>query len=108
MYTVENARSAGYEVDVVHQRVHATSFGTIELLNKHDSKLYSNYMYSKGGVTHVRIKHSDGYLYGTAVCSMNDNFNKAKGVDIAIGRALKGTKVKSNQVFEWVSPQEVF
>lgn len=45
---------------------------------------------AKGGLTAVAIERPDGRtFYGYAVCSPRDNYCKAIGRQIALGRALK-------------------
>ena len=46
----------------------------------------------KGGITRVEISNEelgDVYAEGTAQCRPDDNFNRAIGLQIALGRALK-------------------
>jgi hypothetical protein len=45
----------------------------------------------KGGATIVRITDADGaeLASATAYCSLGDNFNRQRGTQIALGRAVK-------------------
>lgn len=44
----------------------------------------------KGGITLVQVEYGDGRTFrASARCSKRDNFNRAIGRQIALGRALK-------------------
>lgn len=44
----------------------------------------------KGGLTLVQVEYVDGRTFrGAAKCSLRDNFNRAIGRQIALGRAFK-------------------
>ena len=79
MLTVKDLRQLGYQVRVRHDR---------------DLALYSNYRLDKTlaiGRTEVYVENPEGELCATGVAyrSVKEQFNRKRGVRIALGRALK-------------------
>lgn len=62
---------------------------------KHRRRLQFNregnmFIAPRGGYTMMAVEHDDGDItWGMAVCSVNDNFCKRTGRNIAVGRALQ-------------------
>ena len=91
MKTVQELKKAGYTAHVVHLRV-------LNQTNRRRNALFGTlpkgagdhtYVNPRGGITQVSITTPDGReLFGEAECSFEDNYNKKRGVAIAIGRAL--------------------
>ncbi len=105
--SVQSLRASGYKVRVQHQRL----FPNLSVLNiltrgqyekmaegikdlgGPETKPYSDVVSPKGGQTVVQITTPDGTeLEGVAKCSAKDPYNRKKGLAIAIGRALVGSK----------------
>jgi hypothetical protein len=79
MLTVHELRKRGYKVKVNHTR-------------RLEIKSWQKDVFSpRGGVTEVIISDNSGSILGAAAaqCSKKDNFNRKRGVRIALGRALK-------------------
>ncbi len=71
--TIDELRSMGFKVRVMHQRK-VDQWGLVK---------------PRGGQTTVELVTPDGtVLVGKAKCSKKDGFNKRLGVSIALGRAL--------------------
>lgn len=103
--TVASLRKQGYKVRVTHQRYYFT--GKMETSNDDGVELLSRYEAEhhefgnllldgttpegNGGQTLVEITTPTGEtLYGNAVCSTSQNYDRKLGVYIALGRAMKG------------------
>ena len=93
---IDNLKSEGCEVKVLHER---TVSGAKYEASKPVKMLKELNVtpFCKGGKTFVFIKNKEGMFSGMAECSLEDNFNKKRGVQIALGRALKNFK-KNNSV----------
>lgn len=83
MLTVHELRKRGYKVRVRHNRCfswrHCVAGGAVPI------------PMSKGGSTEVLVTYPDGNasVVGVAECNPKDDFNRKRGVRIALGRALK-------------------
>jgi hypothetical protein len=80
--TIKELRQKGYKVRVMHSRHYDTKHkvsGTVLELS------------ARGGSTTIELTTPDKQhsVFGKAVCSNQDNFNRKTGNSIAIGRALK-------------------
>lgn len=82
---VNELRKQGYQVKVVHNRI-KTSTPKVDGKVK---KVEEPVPFERGGYTEVTITRDDVTSKGLAVCSLNDNYCKKRGVAIALGRALK-------------------
>lgn len=73
---ITNLKQNGYYVDVLHVR---------------NTEAFSGDFNPKGGTTIVEIRDFNQNLVskGTAKCSPKDNYNKKRGVQIALGKAWK-------------------
>lgn len=82
MLTVHELRKQGYKVQVRHNRCY-------EEPNQFGKAVLS----SKGGATEVLVTTPGEFpmtsVVGVAECSPQDNFDRKRGVRIALGRALK-------------------
>ena len=80
--TIKQLRQKGYKVRVLHSR----NFKTIQKLDG----IY-NELSAKGGKTTIELTTPDKCksVFGEAVCSNQENFNRKKGNSISLGRALK-------------------
>jgi hypothetical protein len=118
MLSVQSLRAAGYKVRVCHKRhfsifaekddvkvkidvTPAMSFRELDdglptlnaLCMPYSIKPISFSVEPRGGLTLIEITTPDGTdLKGEALCSKRDNYDKKKGVKIALGRALKNTQ----------------
>lgn len=101
--TVSELRRGGCKVWVTHKRYYDKD--RPKLLNKSDANhlIYcdlslciknNKLLLAKGGLTEVRIDLPNGdTLTGKAQCSLKDAYNKKLGLQIALGRALRGKYV---------------
>lgn len=102
--SVHELRQQGYKVRVGHKRYQYTGIGPAgcSLVFRKDYEV-SESVYGmaaipwqplpKGGLTVVEITTPEGEtLTGVAECSVKDQFNRKIGLNIALGRALNGTK----------------
>lgn len=105
--TVSDLRGSNYKVRVQHKRAY---YGSDEILTRGQFEqvkaglismpngtylgdIYSEAVSPNGGETVVQITTPDGTeLEGIAKCSTKDPYNRRKGLQIALGRALSGTK----------------
>lgn len=79
--TVEQLRTSGYKVRVMHTR-----------------RPNSSGVNARGGKTVVEVTTPSGVtLVGVSRCSRKENFNKRLGVRIALGRAFAGVQNKGVQ-----------
>jgi hypothetical protein len=87
--TIKHLRQQGYKVRVMHKRLY-------RYVEKIDGK--SMEMLARGGSTTIELTNPDKDLtvFGTSVCSTEDNFNRHTGNAIALGRALSNLKVKKD------------
>jgi hypothetical protein len=106
--TVEDLRKDGYKVRVIHSRYYHRKVyydDVPELLNKRELESFNenisepfDYLVcedilARGGRAVVDITCPDGTeLQGVSECSVDENYNRKKGITIAIGRALMGVK----------------
>ena len=79
--SVKELRQQGYKVGVQHNRY----YDNAEICGNNPEGIIPN-----GGETTVRVTTPDGRtVVGVSTCAAVDNFNKKRGVQIALGRALK-------------------
>lgn len=117
MITVEQLRRAGFKVRVGHWRAVPLGNDEVEALlehpeadnktklaprfgrfyalalearrNKANGSWYAEFCEQKGGETTVTITGLSGHSYtSSAYCSIKDNYDRKKGVKIALGRAV--------------------
>ncbi len=94
--TVKELRRQGCKVRINHLRYYDRYNG--DPINKHTAELLKlggdfKKVKPRGGITKVEIDFPTGdSVVGEAVCSKEDNYDKKLGIQIALGRALKGTK----------------
>ena len=87
MHTVKSLREKGYRVKVHHIRRCKRAPG-YELVSFPEQA--KNIILPTGGITDVTVvPPNGGGVNGIAHCSMKDNYNKKRGVMIALGRAMK-------------------
>jgi len=81
-HTIKSLRQAGYKVRVLHTR-HLTSH------NKMSGIVHE--ISNNGGSTTIEVTTPDQTrtVIGKAVCSLEDNFNRRVGNEIALGRAMQ-------------------
>ena len=81
-FTIRQLRRSGFKVRVIHKR-HQVSVKKIG-----GDQYFENS--AKGGATIIEITTPDKLtdVTGTAVCSIEDNYNRKVGNAIALGRAL--------------------
>lgn len=65
--------------------------GAWQLFTEHEARSQARELYPKGGITIVSITDNDGNLLsqGKATCRMDENFNRHRALQIALGRATK-------------------
>jgi hypothetical protein len=85
--TIKSLRQQGYKVRVIHKRF---SVKVPKIMG------FAHEISAKGGTTVIEITTPDKQytVSGTAVCSLEDNFNHKTGNFIALGRALKQLEVE--------------
>ena len=84
--TVYQLRKAGHKVRVIHER-YVKDIHEPKLIATRDIHGYT--IAGKGGKTTVQITTNSGIaLEGIAECSQLDSFDRKKGLNIAVGRAL--------------------
>jgi hypothetical protein len=90
-YTIKNLRQKGYKVRVIHSR---------EYYIKPTISGYSKELLAQGGSTTIEITTPDKQVnvFGKAVCSLSDNFNRRVGNEIALGRAIEELKNKVSEI----------
>ena len=90
-YTIKQLRQKGSKVRVLHAR-HTEIQKTISG-HKHS-------LSSCGGSTTIEITTPDKQhnVFGKAVCSMEDNFNRRVGNAIALGRAVEQLRIKGIEI----------
>lgn len=79
--SIKQLRQSGWKVRVMHKR-------NYDMANKLDGSypVVSNF----GGTTTIEVTSPEGLsASGTAICSIQDNFNRRVGNSIALGRALQ-------------------
>lgn len=93
--TIKELRQAGLKVKVFHSRYfaedHVFSDGkkVRHFVLKHKGEfIFETNPYERGGKTEVVVCNEYGCYTGIAECSLNDPFNRRKGIQIALGRAL--------------------
>ncbi len=81
-YTIKDLRRKGYKVRVIHSR---------EYQIKSRINGYSREVHARGGSTTIEVTTPDKQtsVFGKSICSMDDNFNRRVGNEIALGRALQ-------------------
>jgi len=90
-YTIKYLRQNGYKVRVIHSR-HFHEFDRIGGKSKEVS--------AKGGSTTIEVTTPDKQhnVFGEAICSLEDNFNRRVGNEIALGRAVEILKTKIPEI----------
>ena len=80
--TIKDLRRQGYKVRVMHKR---NSIEVQKIMG------IAHEISARGGSTTIELTTPDKQhtVSGTAVCSLEDNFNHKTGNFIALGRALK-------------------
>jgi hypothetical protein len=81
METVKSLRQKGYKVRVFHSRL---------VVESEEDEITTRRFNERGGSTEVQIFNDTGswVTTGNAVCSDKENYDRKKGVRIALGRAL--------------------
>jgi hypothetical protein len=90
--SVESVRSYGYQVDVYHIRNFIPKLKASKMDVRSERPEYEAVEAHKGGKTVVRIRQGRGgriLSEGVASCSPADMYNKKRGIEIALGRAVK-------------------
>lgn len=102
---VHELRKAGWKIRVIHKRY----FGGIALLSRKEATVSSwRNCLTRGGLTIVELTTPNGKnSTGEARCSKSDNFDRKKGVSIALGRAItnlenQSFKIKLNDFMKWL------
>lgn len=104
---LQQLRSEGYTVQISHYRrfypLQYNAADGIRLFKKYrayqECQQTSDDLSPTGGLTTVKVTTPDNQvLEGMAVCSIKDNFNRRKGYQIALGRALSGSKLADDMV----------
>lgn len=82
MTTIKQLRYAGYKVRVLQKRKY-------KKINKIDG-VYEE-LSPKGGETYIEVTTPDKTITraGESICSMEDHYDRKKGNQIALGRAIK-------------------
>lgn len=90
-YTIKDLRRKGYKVRVMHARHYTT---------KHHLDGDSQEVTARGGSTTIEITTPDKQInvFGKSVCSLEDNFNRRVGNEIALGRAIEILKTKISEI----------
>ena len=104
---IKDFESLGYELDIIHFRYvdyGNVSFAGVEkipvnfevgrvskdLIYAYDIRRNGLDFWPKGGITMVTAKHETRpELAEIAICNNKDNYDKAKGVQICLGRMAK-------------------
>ena len=87
MITIANLRKAGHKVGVRHERQCSWRIPSVTDAELNGLTLPSRSINPVGSSTTVTIDTLCGSHYeGKAVCSVEDNYNKKVGVQIALGR----------------------
>lgn len=106
--TVEQLRNQGLKVYVRHGRYYDVNnhlVGPFTRMQAEQSHM-DRTIFPRGGVTDVEIYSPEGELLtaGHAVCSLNDQYSKRLGRQIAMGRALSQLPLHSAEdIMEIVS-----
>ena len=94
---IDKLKKEGYRVYISHHRWYCNTYGVWSLLPLREiRKLKEQNLYwpdcidCRGGATVVEVCKDKEILRGEASCSDVDNFNRKRGVKIALGRALYG------------------
>lgn len=91
MQTVHSLRSQGFKIRVNHYRFDKTTPNVLRprfSFKKQD--IDKSEIEEKGGKTIITVTSPDGRtVEAISKCSLLDNFNRKKGVAIALGRAMK-------------------
>lgn len=79
--TIKTLRQSGYKVRVIHTR-------NYDKINRLGGVYYE--VSARGGRTRIEITTPEGIdVWGEAICSNEDNWNRKIGNSIAVGRALQ-------------------
>jgi hypothetical protein len=89
-HTIKQLRQVGYKVRVLHARHRYTK-------PKMDGS--QNEVHARGGSTTIELTTPDKTqtVIGKSVCSLEDNYNRKVGAEIALGRALKQLEAKTKE-----------
>ena len=90
-YTIKHLRQKGYKVRVMHDRLYKTQ----PTISGEKTELLAY-----GGSTTIEITTPDKEhnVFGKAVCSLEENFNRRVGNEIALGRAIEILKTKVPEI----------
>jgi hypothetical protein len=80
---IAELREQGYEVDVNHVRKMSLD------MSRRDGVPTNYVIEPRGGATTVTLTKGEKSVYGHAICSDRDNYNRKIGLAIALGRACK-------------------
>jgi hypothetical protein len=79
--TIATLRRSGYKVRVLHTRNYKKVLKICGIFEE---------LSAKGGLTRIEITTPSGEdVWGEAVCSKEDNWDRKLGISIALGRALQ-------------------
>lgn len=83
----------GLKMEVMHYRMFQSAYGCLPHLMLSTPKDRQHAL-PRGGLTVVMLLNSNGQIcyQGSATCSINDNYNKKIGRNIALQRALHPPK----------------
>lgn len=90
-YTIKYLRQKGYKVRVIHAR---------HLQEKKKIGGFFHEISARGGSTTIEVTTPDKQhnVFGKSVCSLEDNFNRRVGNEIALGRAIEELKTKVSEI----------
>jgi len=83
---INKLRMLGFYVSIYHKRIYKNRWVVVNC----DTKKLRRIPLPKGGKTIVTISSDGGLSFvGEAVCLKTDSYKKKRGLEIALGRALK-------------------
>ena len=93
--TIKQLRQQGYKVRVLYFR-HLAATSDFPIVSSKQLKTSYTTKLSKGGSTVIEVTTPDKSrtVIGKSVCSINENFNRKLGNNIALGRAIKQLHIK--------------
>lgn len=89
MKTIAELKADGYEVRVTHLRNAYILEGRVILAPAHLLRAFGVRASSKMGATVVQLKKDGKVTTGLSVVHPKDNFNRKRGLAIALARALQ-------------------